>query len=346
MDIVCSRLPLRRNIPSLLHAAFAVALSITAASAATVQFTEKTTTVKGHAVTIFTKPTDTGGILRIVSGAGGALWFAEAGPNDVAKFAITGKATIFPLKTANSGAHAIALGPDGNMWVPEFNNDLVARVTKAGAVKEFATTVSPLHANDIHAGSDGDLWFPTDSNGIGRITPAGKSKFFPIVNDATQPTAVTLGTDGNIWFVEWAGNNVGFITPAGKVTEYPAALIGPDGISNSFGIAAGPDGRIWFADPDNARIGAINLDGTGLTYYTTGLTGEPDTITSGPDGNLYFGEFAGVIGRITTKGVVTEYPLPGNPGSNFPVLGICVGPDSDIWFANNAHAQVGRLKIK
>ena len=47
-----------------------------------------------------------------------------------------------------------------------------------------------------------------------------------------------------------------------------------------------------------ASISAIDTDGTGLTFYSAGLTGQADSIVQGPDGNLYFGEFNGAIGRI------------------------------------------------
>ena len=116
------------------------------------------------------------------------------------------------------------------------------------------------------------------------------------------------------------------------------------GNSYSFGIATGADGRIWFADNGNNSIGAITTDGTKVSDYTQGFTGDPVSITAGPDGNLYFGETTPVIGRITPGGVVTEYPFPATEGS-FPVLSITAGPDGNIWFANNSHSQVGMLKL-
>ena len=46
----------------------------------------------------------------------------------------------------------------------------------------------------------------------------------------------------------------------------------------------------------------------------------PGGITAGPDGNLWFAEgTAQKIGRITTAGVVTEFPIPtGYPGLSRP----------------------------
>jgi virginiamycin B lyase len=191
-------------------------------------------------------------------------------------------------------------------------------------------------------GGDGSVWFATDQSGIGRTTTLGKTRYFSIVNNATQPTALTVGPSNEIWYAEWAGSNVGYIDNGGNAHEFDAGF---GGFSNTFGIAYGSDGRIWFCDPQNGRISAIDTDGGGLTHYSTGLSGQADSIVAGPDGNLYFGEFTGVIGKITTAGKITEYPLPQSEGS-FPVLGITVGPDQNIWFSNNDHAQIGRFVVK
>ena len=52
-------------------------------------------------------------------------------------------------------------------------------------------------------------------------------------------------------------------------------------------------------------------------------------IATGPDGALWFADFLGRVGRITTGGVVSvEYTVPGNPE------GIVAGPDGNLWFAN------------
>ncbi len=53
-------------------------------------------------------------------------------------------------------------------------------------------------------------------------------------------------------------------------------------------------------------------------------------ITSGPDGNLWFVDgTANSIGRITTDGVATEFPIP-TPNA-FP-SDIASGPDGNLWF--------------
>lgn len=67
---------------------------------------------------------------------------------------------------------------------------------------------------------------------------------------------------------------------------------------------------------------------------TLGGTCQPAGITAGPDGNLWFTEEAGnKIGRITTGGAITEFPIP-SP-SSLPVE-ITPGPDGRSGSPNRA----------
>jgi streptogramin lyase len=68
-------------------------------------------------------------------------------------------------------------------------------------------------------------------------------------------------------------------------------------------------------------------------------TGQPEYITIGPDGNLWFTEF-NAIGRVTGSGVVTEFPLPA--GSSNPHA-IAAGPDGNLWFTLPHQNKVGRI---
>lgn len=64
----------------------------------------------------------------------------------------------------------------------------------------------------------------------------------------------------------------------------------------------------------------------------------PQGIVAGPDGALWFTEASGNrIGRITTGGAITEYPLP----SNSNPWAITAGPDGALWFT--AAQNIGRI---
>jgi virginiamycin B lyase len=66
----------------------------------------------------------------------------------------------------------------------------------------------------------------------------------------------------------------------------------------------------------------------------------PNEITAGPDGNLWFTEGAGRIGRITPAGVITEFAIPTADGDPF---GITPGPDGNLWFTEVVGNQIGRI---
>ncbi|MGH7267834.1 MAG: virginiamycin B lyase family protein [Candidatus Rokuibacteriota bacterium] len=68
---------------------------------------------------------------------------------------------------------------------------------------------------------------------------------------------------------------------------------------------------------------------------------EPEGITVGPDGALWFVEYAGnKIGRITTAGDITEFTLP---AAGSQPVGIVAGPDGALWFTENGADQIGRI---
>jgi virginiamycin B lyase len=60
----------------------------------------------------------------------------------------------------------------------------------------------------------------------------------------------------------------------------------------------------------------------------------------GPDGNLWFTEQVGKIGRITPAGVITEFSVPtANSGPD----GITAGPDGNLWFTEGEAGKIGRI---
>src|SRR5260370_23588161 len=84
------------------------------------------------------------------------------------------------------------------------------------------------------------------------------------------------------------------------------------------GIAAGPDGALWFtrSSPSMSSIGRITTEGSVTNVFSipTAFT-VVENIALGPDGALRFTESMGnKVGRITTSGTITEFPLP-TPGS-------------------------------
>ncbi len=178
---------------------------------------------------------------------------------------------------------------------------------------------------------------------------------FPIpLVGLVQPQGITMGPDGNLWFAETGSDKIGRMTPAGVVTQFALPAI-PEAAGASSGTPPGPvaitvgsDGALWFAGVPGV-VGRITTAGVVTEFAVpdvpppagspAGTPGTPATlsgITAGPDGALWFTGVPGEVGRITTTGVVTEFPVSGNP------TGITAGPDGALWFTG-VTSEVGRI---
>jgi streptogramin lyase len=132
---------------------------------------------------------------------------------------------------------------------------------------------------------------------------------------------ITPGPDGNLWFTEPNANQIGRITPAGVITEFPAG-------GEPTGITAGPDGNLWFTEESGSAIGKMTTAGVLLAEYPVSYF--PCCIAAGPDGNLWFTEiYTSLIGRITPAGLITYF---GPTSSSYPA-GITAGSNGNLWFA-------------
>ena len=113
------------------------------------------------------------------------------------------------------------------------------------------------------------------------------------------------------------------------IVEFPVPTTS---LSVPTGITTAPDGNVWFTDGLNFQsggqtslpIGRITATGA-ITQFSLadqpfeGLSG----IVTGPDGALWFtGPASNVIGRITTAGRATSFPIPTH---NSVPLNITVG---------------------
>jgi virginiamycin B lyase len=183
-------------------------------------------------------------------------------------------------------------------------------------------------------GADGEMWFPAiaysnfgtiqPSGAIGRVTPEGKITLFPLPTNSF-PDYITQGPGGNFWFIATRGE--------GKVGH---------GVDTLPGFST-----------EHAEIGSITPTGT---FHFIPLPSSPprypESMTAGPDGNLWFTEtlsqgYVNTIARMTPSGVITgEFALPSATDS---AEYITSGPDGNLWFViassigQNAHAKIGRI---
>ena len=140
-----------------------------------------------------------------------------------------------------------------------------------------------------------------------------------------------------LWVVGGSASAAG-----GSLAEFPATPC-----QNVFGglsaITAGPDGNLWFTDPTGG-IGRLTPSGAS-TCFALGYLANPTGIVAGPDGNLWFKQ-GDDIGRITTAGTVTLFPIPTSSGFISLVVNpsdIAAGPDGNVWFVELGDNQIGRI---
>lgn len=228
---------------------------------------------------------------------------------------------------------SITVGSDGALWFTEYEGNKIGRITTTGVVTEYPVPMvgSQLsQLNTITAGPDGALWFTESyARKIGRITTAGVLTEYTLPSSA-WPWGITAGPDGALWFTGTALGGIGRITTAGLVTEYPL----PAGRAPT-DITGGPDGALWFIEFGANQIGRMTLDGLLTAEFPLSPIScsclVPAGIGAGPDGDLWFAKDIDKIGRISTSGAVTVYPLAPHrwPGH------FTTGPDGALWFTES-----------
>jgi len=152
---------------------------------------------------------------------------------------------------------------------------------------------------------------------------------YSIPTASSFPVGITSGPDGAIWFAE--RSKIGRISSNGTITEYPNA-------GGGLFITTGPDGALWFTG--NGKIQRITTNGEVTQFTLPSTSSDSYGIATGPDGALWFtASNNSRIGRLTTSGVLTEYPLT---ASSAP-LGITAGPDGAVWFTEWNRNRIGRI---
>jgi virginiamycin B lyase len=232
----------------------------------------------------------------------------------------------------------ITAGPDGAVWFTNPANNTIGRISPTGRVRDYrGASISNPWA--ITAGPGRALWFTNfGTTSIGRITNSGKVRAFTGVAD-NGPVSIAAGPRRYLFYSIWASWSIGRMTTRGTSATFTAP-----GIVYPQNMTVGPDKAVWFtiggADGSGYAIGRITAAGTITTYPVAQF---PAWIAAGSDGALWFTYGTNAIGRITTKGVVTNYyadPSISQPGD------IAAGPDGALWFINQGNNTIGRITTK
>lgn len=152
---------------------------------------------------------------------------------------------------------------------------------------------------------------------------------FAIAPPGMDVTTVAAGSDGNIWFAQMVPY-IGRLASNGTVTEFaiPSGHFAND-------ITPGANGTLWFSEFRASKIGRIAIDGTIKEFGGPRKLTFPSGLTLGSDGNIWFLDQRGFIGRMTPRGEVTEFGGITTPGND-----ITLGPDGNVWFTEGSDIGV------
>ena len=256
-------------------------------------------------------------------------------------------------------AGPVASGSDGNLWFMETPADFssggtakIARIAPDGTgLTEFSTASAIPGSRALTLGDDGNLWFTTQS-AVDQITPDGTIHSFPVPEAGGNPpsvginpaTGVTAGPDGNIWVVvnflpgsdpSTTRSYLVRVSPDGKTTSYRL----PETLTSDQVPVVGSDGNLWVSANGLTRV---TPDGT-TTLFPLMKFSATYSLSPGPDGNLWFSEipiYGGrVIGKVTSDGVITEYPVSDLNIAQSTTL--TAGSDGNLWMPGNG--EIGRI---
>jgi virginiamycin B lyase len=268
---------------------------------------------------------------------------------------------------ATQPLHAMTVGPDGNLWFTDAYNGKVVRVTPQGVFTAFAVDARPSGdpVAGIAPGTDGNLWYIAAGK-LGHTSPQGKTGAVALPAGVVA-TSLTAGPDGNLWLsesratgsaVRKSADTIAKVTPSGQFTAYSLTSAG---FVSAGGLTPGPDGNVWFVGITRSssaigRItpaGAVSVFPVDIPVQTT-APGYPACepvdigpclagsniggLVAGGDGNLWFIDGQGRIGRMTPSGATTFFQAYDLEGLNGPPA-IGKGPDGNIWFAYGTPSQ-------
>ncbi len=268
--------------------------------------------------------------VAIVSGLDGALWYTAANSNNLGRMTTEGVATEYPTTSSDSGIQQIVIGPDSAFWFTQGKSGQIGRaifpVTTPfsngyGSFNNFNNF--PPSPRMAILGPDGAIWLST-LGAIARLTADGGLSMYTqsASSPFSGPNGIAAGPDGAMWFTQPNTAQIGRIAPAGTYSGYTVVackFCGP------YSIVAGPQQDLWFTEINGVNVGRITTAGV-ITEFPVGAitTG----IALGPDGALWFllRQDSSYIGRLTTQGQYTQYPLPSGYGYS-----ITAGADGALW---------------
>jgi virginiamycin B lyase len=151
----------------------------------------------------------------------------------------------------------------GDFWIADGDRTTtLSRITPHGIVTAFPIGYIPL---EMTTDTAGNFWLTVAANLnlVIRVTRTLEVTSFTLTDDTNG--GIMLGADGNIWFVE--NTHIGKLTPAGKLTEYPAPETGGEsGLTWATGL-------VWFRTEGAGGLASLNPQSGAVTSYEAPISG-------------------------------------------------------------------------
>jgi virginiamycin B lyase len=299
----------------------------------------------------YTLPTANSTPIDLVKGPDGAIWFTEQYGPRIGRVTTSGAFTEYKvLGSAQNPSYAqpwaIAVGADGNIWFTDLAtfDEAIDSITPTGTITRHSVKI-PYNNRSLYkmvSGPDNNLWLVDGSqNAIVRYTLAGVETDFAIPTGGSETQNLTAGPDNAIWFSEYGGSKIGRVDMAGTMSEYTAGA-SPTAVSWPLGITNGPDGALWYIDNFIGTINRMTTDGA----HTTFPRGQPSALgrlITGPDGAVWYNTGGGTVGRISTKGTMSFFPLAPIQARGGEPYNFAIGGDGNIWYVDTYGNIVGKI---
>ena len=347
--------------------------------------TTATLTATGYAFADFSLPASDPNYTDVMApGPGdGNVWYATYGI--IGKMSIHGQATEYTTANGVplTNIYGLTAGPGGTMWfgddsgdigtisasgIVTFSNSFAPPVPgcgisggKGGASYRRAKGLGSSACGSINwmvAGPDGNVWFSDGNAMIGRVDPSGNVAEWQITSlsgwpgGGSNPWQIAFAADGNLYVAD-GGGTIDRITVAGGAPTGVSAVTLPTNCA-SYALTIGPDGNVWFADacanvgtiaPSTFPNGLLMWSVAGVTenrtlYY---LASSPGGVWGTDDDYAVYRltGFAGV--SASTSPAITPINPFGDAYSS--PYAICIGPDGNVWVAEDEYTPVAFAKI-
>jgi poly(3-hydroxybutyrate) depolymerase/streptogramin lyase len=300
--------------------------------------------IAAASVRVFRVPTPNAEPFGVAPGPGGTIWFTEFAAGKIGRISPSGKITEYRVPAAGSGPYQIAAGAGGTMWFTEYNAAKIGRVTPGGKVSEISLPRPSFGGTGITSGPDEAVWVADPAGAADQITMTGR------VTRTALPAADGSGfaATSTVARTVYLNQVTGYFEHSRVVLrihlrQRPVpALTLPSRLANIDALATGPDGALWFTDYGTSQIGELPPGGKPRLFPDPASYAGLSDITRGPDGAMWYTEQAGLIGRITVRGVITQLALPG-AGTN--PNGIAAGPRRTLWVTETGTGTIVRITL-